>query len=368
MRFAFNPLHSLSIAFILFCLIPLPVKAMSETMYQGETTLWQDTLWSGDIVVDGMLTVAPEATLEIRPGTTIRFTFIDSNNDGIGEHELFIQGRLLAQGTVDSPITFTAFDRLEPGSWGAINMMVSNDGNMLSHCIIEYAYRGFHAHFSSAHISDSTFTHNMRGLQFQESSVSIARSKIVSNFNGIQFRDSEVSIVDSAISSNMWGVRCLLSKVDISQTSIRNNGVNGVNIRDSEFTLIDNEIAANRRGVYLQRSRGNVAGNRIFDNSEHGIFLEDSIVEIFQNLIENNIRSGIKIVHSDVMITENNFVNYGAALIVLENEDDLDGANNCYENLDDIDRFVVDGTDRAGYGHLLINPSSMVCKKYESEK
>ena len=61
-----------------FCLILLSLvsalPADATLVYQGEQTLYNDTVWSGDILVDGILTVATGATLEIRPGTQVRFT------------------------------------------------------------------------------------------------------------------------------------------------------------------------------------------------------------------------------------------------------------------------------------------------------
>ena len=64
---------------LLLWILPLPAAA-DALVYRGETTLWSDTVWQGEVLVDGILTVAPGTTLEIRPGTTIRFTFFDSNN------------------------------------------------------------------------------------------------------------------------------------------------------------------------------------------------------------------------------------------------------------------------------------------------
>src|SRR5512145_1212423 len=97
-------------------------NAAEPLAYRGEQTLWQDTVWDGEVLVDGILTVAPGVTLEIRPGTTVRLTPFDSNGDGIGEHELFIQGRLLALGSIERPVLFTsAAQQPRPGDWGALN-------------------------------------------------------------------------------------------------------------------------------------------------------------------------------------------------------------------------------------------------------
>src|SRR5512137_44983 len=120
--------------FLLMMLAALPARAAEPLRYQGEQTLWQDTVWDGEVVVDGILTVAPGVTLEIRPGSTVRFTRFDSNGDGIGEHELFCQGTLRAVGSLDRPIRFTSAETSpRRGDWGAINMMTSETDNLLEH-------------------------------------------------------------------------------------------------------------------------------------------------------------------------------------------------------------------------------------------
>jgi len=44
------------------------LSAAAEMVYRGEQTLWQDTVWEGEILIDGVLTVAPEVVLEIQRG------------------------------------------------------------------------------------------------------------------------------------------------------------------------------------------------------------------------------------------------------------------------------------------------------------
>ena len=99
-------------------------------------------------------------------------SYQDSNGDGIGEHEIFSQGTIRVQGTEAAPVLFTSAEaNPRPGDWGAINMMVSEEENLLEFCNVEYGYRGFHAHFAKAHLLNSHFSKNVRGAQFQESQV-----------------------------------------------------------------------------------------------------------------------------------------------------------------------------------------------------
>ena len=263
--------------------------------YSGEQTLWKDTVWKGEVLVDGVLTVAPGVTLTIRPGTLVRFTFRDTNGDGIGENEIFIQGILRAVGSDEAPIRFTsAAPHPVPGAWGAINMMMSEEENVLAHSIVEYGYRGFHAHFARAAIRDSDFRRNLRGLQFQESTVSVARCRIEDNLNGLQFRDSTVSLRDSVVTGSYWGVRGVYNELMLSNCRIENNLINGVNMRDSTLNVSDSLISGNRRGLYVQRTKLTVENSLLTDNSEHGLYLEDAEGVVRGNRIGGNGRTGIR--------------------------------------------------------------------------
>ncbi len=325
--------------------------------YHGENTIYQDTVWQGDVLIDGILTIATGATLEIRPGTRVRFTRIDTNGDGIGESEIFAQGRFIARGTAEQPIVFTsAAQNPAPGDWGTLNMMLSEEGeNLLENCLVEYGYRGFHAHFSLARLRSSTFRYNQRGAQFQESTVFVQNCEFSRNFNGLQFRDSKVVIENSRIFANNWGVRAVFVELQMTGNRIEKNRTNGVSLRDSKLQLSNNLISDNRRGLYLQRSSGAFSGNRITANREHGIYLEESVVDIQGNLIAQNGRSGVKIVDSGGQISNNRIEGNGEYSFYNSGSDDLEIGTNWYGTRGRTPA-VMDGQTREGFGRLQIAP------------
>jgi len=308
---------------LILLLLPLPAEALLH--YQGETSLFQDTVWEGEVLIDGILTVAMGTTLEIRPGTVIRFTRYDSNADQIGEREIFIQGRLLARGTPEQPIFFTSAEQNpRVADWGAINMMMSElEPNIIEHCLVEYAYRGFHSHFSRAELRHSRFRFNQRGAQFQESDVLIDNCEFSHNFNGLQFRDSKVTLSNSKIFSNNWGIRAVFVDLQLRDSEIDENRLNGISLRDSTAVLSNNRISANRRGLYLQRSRCVARDNQLVGNREHGIYLEDSLVELVGNRIADNGRSGLKVRDSGGEVENNRFASNHQLTLVNDGEEDF---------------------------------------------
>ena len=332
-----------------------PAFAQEVQVYRGEQTLIEDTVWSGEVLVDGILTVAAGVTLEIRPGTRVAFTWFDSNGDGIGEHEIFSQGTIRALGSKAEPVVFTSAESApRPGVWGAVNMMVSEEENLLQHVVVEYGYRGFHAHFSRAQLKDSSFRENVRGAQFQESQVVIENCRFLDNINGLQFRDSKVQLKDTQISGSQWGLRCVYTDLEMSGCIVQDNLVNGVNIRDGKIKAYGNTIKSNRRGIYLQRSEGVVAGNDLVDNSEHGIFLEDSNAEAVDNRIVGNGRSGVRWLNSSGRLARNRIDANGLYGMINDGEGAVDARNNWWgSRVDkDIRATIRDGNDRPGLGFV----------------
>lgn len=336
---------------IAFLLVAVPATA--ETVYRGEQTIWQDTVWSGEVLVDGILTVAAGITLEIRPGTTVRFTRFDSNGDNIGEHELFVQGRILALGEAAAPIRFvSAQPHPRPGDWGAINMMASEEENRFVHCRFEGAYRGFHAHFARARLDDCDFTGNVRAVQFQEAQVELHRCRLVDNCNGLQFRDSRVTLADVEVRGGYWGVRAVQSEVTMRDCRIRANLVNGANLRDCTLTMNGCRIVGNRRGLYLQQGTATVEGSEFVGNSEHGIYLEDCQVTLRGNLLAGNGRAGLKWLAARGELRGNRFAGNGEYALVNAADTPVDARGNDWGSRDvaTIAALIRDGADLVGVG------------------
>lgn len=338
---------------LIFLLLPCTAVAGEAQVYRGNQSLFEDTVWDGEILIDGILTVAAGVTLEIRPGSRVSFTRFDSNGDGIGEHEIFSQGTIRVLGTEANPVLFTsAEDNPRPGDWGAINMMVSEEENFLEYCHVEYGYRGFHAHYAKARLLNSTFSRNMRGAQFQESQVFVDDCRFQDNLNGVQFRDSIVTMRNSVISGSHWGLRCVYSELELTDCQIENNLVNGANIRDGKLKISDSRITGNRRRLYLQRSEGQVSGNDLSANSEHGIFLEDSNVEVVDNRLAQNGRAGVRWLNSEGRLARNLIAENGVYALINDGATAVNARNNWWGSAetDVIATAIRDGLDRPGMG------------------
>lgn len=126
--------------------------------------LFGHTVWEGNITVTGDVIVAPSSTLEIKPGTIIRFTSNKDSNpskydieveaDGFNDEDpsrlksyadshiaVFVAGSLIAKGTKENPIIFTSDAKDKHyADWAGLNLV--NGDSTIEHAIVEYSRHG----------------------------------------------------------------------------------------------------------------------------------------------------------------------------------------------------------------------------------
>src|SRR5690349_14032420 len=111
----------------------------------ADQTLSEDVTWHGTVLVEGWLTVAPQATLSIQPGTVVRFRKLGGQSSG-----LLITGRLNAVGSAQQPILFTSvYGDATPGDWQGIMLLATEKKNLLRDLRIEAADNGLLGSFAS---------------------------------------------------------------------------------------------------------------------------------------------------------------------------------------------------------------------------
>jgi len=123
-----------------------------------------NTTWNADTVkVTGNITVNNGITLTVNAGTYVQFQ---------GHYKLYVQGRILAQGTATNKITFTALN--SSTGWSGIrfyNTPLTNDTSKFEYCIVSYA---------KANAGD-TYDKRGGGFLFYNFSKAIVRNSIISN-------------------------------------------------------------------------------------------------------------------------------------------------------------------------------------------
>ena len=208
---------------------------------------------AGDVIVDGVIRVAPGVTLTIAPGTRFFFGFRDTDGDGIGEAGLFLQGNLAARGTAEKPIGFYPLEAKGRGRWDSINFMASDRGeNILKHVEIEGASRGLHAHFSRLSGSDIRIARCLRGVQFQESEVALSGLSVEDSVSALRCRDSNVALSGLRLRDTASGANFLRSAVTLIAPEVDRPGWYGFRFRESRVEVVDGTVRGGLVGASIQ--------------------------------------------------------------------------------------------------------------------
>jgi hypothetical protein len=131
-------------------------------------TLTQNETWSGVKLINGTIIVPEGVTLNIEPGTVIKFKHYRGYKEPWKRLSLIIFGTLNSTGTPEKPIWFTS-DAEEPinGDWSMIRS-INSENSVIEHTIIEFGQQGLNLWNSSPKISNSIIRwHNWEGLYLE---------------------------------------------------------------------------------------------------------------------------------------------------------------------------------------------------------
>jgi hypothetical protein len=207
--------------------------------FEGNTVINKDTLWNGNISIDGIVTVKKGVTLTIEPGTVISFRKLDKDKDGIGDGGIIVEGIIVARGTKDNKVIFTsASEKPEAKDWSYIMVMTAEPESIFEYCEFQYAFTGLQIQYSDAKITDCFFNKNYEGLRFNSSNLVVEHNSFLNNNLGVGFAglDGKVIIRNNIISNNNVGILFMLprvSSVDLKKKQekeemplIKNNNIN----------------------------------------------------------------------------------------------------------------------------------------------
>lgn len=263
-------------------LAPAGASAPGAPLY-----LTEDTTWRGEVLVEGAVTVAPQATLTIEPGTVVRFRRTVAGADA--GPLLLVEGRLVARGTADAPVRFTSvYPDPVAGEWGGIVFLGSEKKNSLEHCLIEGAVAGVDAAFSTVSLIGTDVASCGYGGRFRDCLLTISNGSVSGSGCGLELNDSEATLRDMQLQGNGRGIVARESSLRLEHMTITANRETGIAADGARLTLVESTVDRNGAGLVLTGCQGTVSGGRIADNRGNGVVLVRSRVRLTGNAITGN--------------------------------------------------------------------------------
>jgi hypothetical protein len=250
--------------------------------------------WSGRVLIKGVLTVAPQATLNISPGTEIAFV---PDPDGLAEGTLLVKGRIAAQGTAGNPVLFKANTKeINSDSWRGILVLGSEKNNVFEHCRIEGATIGLDAVYSTISVRNTFFLSCRTGVRLQNALFQARGGEVSGSNVGYALMDGESDVRDVSFANNIRGLSVRNGALSVKGCSFSGNSGQALESVASKIAISGASFTKNGIGLTLAESEGVLEGSRFVENREYGVQLIRSRIKIFGNLIFMNTGIGI---HSD---------------------------------------------------------------------
>ncbi|MBM4388375.1 MAG: PKD domain-containing protein, partial [Deltaproteobacteria bacterium] len=211
------------------------------------------TTWTGTIVITGDTVVPSGNTLTISDGTSVLFTSIDANSDGVGDYDLTINGTLKIAGTAGNPVIFTVYgaSNKNPRAWNRI--ILNGTGSEIKNAIIEYGDIGLEIK-DNASISDTTVRFNQYCLNV---------------LTGASATLNKVTLTDSVKDC----VSVSAGTINITESAIKDNGGNGIYVNGGTMNLSLSSVTGNdKSGIeYYKGGAGLVTKNKVMGNAFEGV-------------------------------------------------------------------------------------------------
>ena len=266
-----------------------PEAPTGPALVYGDRVLSEDTAWRGEILVEGVLVVAPQATLSVEPGTTVRF-----RRKGAQAPLLVVQGRLVAAGTRETPVLFTSsFVEPTPGDWQGILFLGSEKKNQLENCRIEGAETGLEALFSNVTLKAVFVDQAGTGMRFQDTLVVVDGGGASNCDTGLQLTESEATLRNLSLVANRQGLTAQRSSVYLSDANLSGNRAAAFSADSSRVKVQGGALLGNGSGATLLDCEGSVTGTKLANNREFGLSLTSSRVKVSGNVISGNGSNGI---------------------------------------------------------------------------
>jgi hypothetical protein len=279
--------------------LPQPPRALSvfsPTLKLGSMILDEDTQWNGSLQIEGMVTVSPQSTLTVMPGSVIRF----AANSGI-----LVYGRIAFNGTPGSPVFISSlYDEPLPSDWNGIFLIGTEKNNIFDHSVIQGADTAIQASFSAFEANGILISNSGTALKLSNSTVTVRNSSISSSTTGILAVKSEVDLEAMTIDKNRSALSLQSSSLAAVNVRLRNNSQTALGADKSQLKLDRMLFSFNLNGLKVTECDGSILNSRFISNRETAAILTASNLKFSDNHVSGS-RVGVQLDDNNATLWRN---------------------------------------------------------------
>lgn len=241
---------------------PVQLKVPELAYVADQHILWAPTTWSGDVRVVVPIIVTRTGSLTLQPGTRVFFDLPEPVPGKDPEPWILVQGTLVALGSAEKPILFTAVEQRTSELYDMINVQDAKEAH-LRNCEFERGPWALHVHNTPVEVLDSTFRNNYGGVRFQGDKIVLRGNRFENNRIGMRGLKGSPVIEENVFTNNLTG---LFFREGIVNPVVRNNSFDNreydVKLGEAQTQDVD---AARNWWASAAKAR---PGDRIFDGED----------------------------------------------------------------------------------------------------
>jgi hypothetical protein len=341
---------------LLFCLaVPYTFSAEQATAVYESVVFNEDATWRGTVLVKGSVVVAPQATLRIEPGTTVRFAPSSSRQ----QSNLVILGRLQASGTAERPILFTA-ERSKParGAWGGIVFLATEKKNILERCRIEYAEAAVELRYSAVNLKSIAIAQATTGLLGYDGIIQMSGSTISDSVTAVELHNGEFDGKDVTVSGCQNGFTLNRSALVLAAAKVLNCLQTGFAAEESRVKISGSDFSGNEVGARFSGGEGQLVSSRFTKNRETALQLAGARIKVQRCLFDNNTQDAVRVEDGRSLLYNNAFGTAGRYNIYNAGREGVSARQNWWNttNQADIAEKIYDSATDKKSGAVSVSP------------
>jgi hypothetical protein len=260
--------------------IPRPLASFSPSTRLGSIILEEDTQWTGTLLIQGMITITPQTTLTVMPGTIIRFG---------ADSGLLVHGRIAVKGTPESPVLISSlYETPRPSDWNGIFLIGTEKNNLFDHLVIQGADTAIQASFSTLEANGIRVGNSSTGLKLSNSTVTLKNSSISASSYGIFSVKSEVDLESMTFERSRNALSLQSSSLTAVNVRLRDNTHTALIAEKSQLKLDRMLFSSNLNGLKATGCDGSIMNSRFISNTETAASLTESNLKFTENHISGS--------------------------------------------------------------------------------
>lgn len=268
----------------------LPQRALASFAPASRLTsrvLSEDTLWSGAVQVDGMITVAAQATLTIMPGTIVRF----ASDSGI-----LVLGRIVARGSAELPIVLASqYGESLPADWYGIVLTGTTKKNIFDQVRMQGADAAIQARSSAVELKNMLIEKSSVAIRLADSTANLTGLGITDCLSGLSAVKSEIDLESVVIARGETALSVISSSLSATKLKISSSALSAFVAEKSQLKIEKSVFSDNLTGAMVIGCEGSFTTSKFLMNADTAVTLSGSLLRFSSNFVSGN-KIGIQLV------------------------------------------------------------------------